>query len=158
MRPDDAMSELDEAFAPVGGEISRLSVALRVMGEPLDPSEINRLLGAQGLVPELNGAPRPGISLYQLNDPPSPQPTLHAVLESLLARLTQDMDVWQELGRRYKMDVFCGWFMGRVNEGADLPAATLRALAARGLDLSLDVYGPPTETDQTRNENGCDGS
>jgi len=50
------------------------------------------------------------------------------------------------------MDVYCGWFMDKANEGLGISATTLRELGVRGIELSLDIYSgdgdKPTASDQ----------
>ncbi len=60
----------------------------------------------------------------------------------MLEGLTQDFDVWHSLAGRYKIDVFCGWFMKESNEGVDITSETLVALGQRGIALALDIYAP----------------
>jgi hypothetical protein len=37
------------------------------------------------------------------------------------------------------MDVYCGWFMDKENEGLGISATTLRELGVRGIELSLET-------------------
>jgi hypothetical protein len=64
---------------------------------------------------------------------------------ALLAMVTDDLDVWSDIIRRYSCDLFCGLFMSEGNEGADLAPEMLAMLGARGLRLGLDIYGPVRE-------------
>ncbi len=59
--------------------------------------------------------------------------------------VTDDLDVWSDIIRRYSCDLFCGLFMSEGNEGADLAPEMLAMLGARGLRLGLDIYGPVRE-------------
>lgn len=60
----------------------------------------------------------------------------------LLSALSQDLGVWAELARRFRVELFCGMMMKQGNEGVGLSAATILAMAERGLSFELDVYGP----------------
>lgn len=62
------------------------------------------------------------------------------LLLALLDRLPSDPAVWTELTRCYRVDLFFGLFIESWNWGVNLPAALLRCLAERGLDLDLDIY------------------
>jgi hypothetical protein len=63
-------------------------------------------------------------------------------IEELLGKLTSDMEIWQALSKRYRVDFFCGLFMDSGNEGLTISADSLAALGERGIELALDVYGP----------------
>lgn len=45
------------------------------------------------------------------------------------------------------MDLFCGWFMERLNEGIEISPETTLALAQRHIALSLDIYGHDGDED-----------
>ena len=65
---------------------------------------------------------------------------LDGQVQELLGKLTQDIEVWSALARRFRMDLFCGLFLKSKNEGATLSLETLAALSDRGIELQLDVY------------------
>lgn len=67
---------------------------------------------------------------------------LDGQVHQVLRRLTQEIAVWHLLSRRYRVDLFCGWFMGTANEGVVVAPETLRALGARNITLSIDIYAP----------------
>lgn len=141
----------EEGFA-LGGPVGRVSVTLRVMGDEVDPDEITRLLGVTPKLAERKGelvrrgertiTRRTGHWSCSLGDGPSPEWELDDAIAALLGRMSADLEVWTYLGRRHRMDLFCGLFMGTVNQGAVLRPETLRLLADRGLTLGLDIYGP----------------
>lgn len=58
------------------------------------------------------------------------------------APLARDwIEVWKRL-EVYKPDLSMGLFLGETNEGIGIGAATIRALALRGVALDFDLYGP----------------
>jgi hypothetical protein len=65
---------------------------------------------------------------------------LDSQVQEILAQLSQDISVWNQLASQYDRDLFCGWFMEKENEGLGISASTLRELGARGIELSLDIY------------------
>jgi hypothetical protein len=67
---------------------------------------------------------------------------LDGQIEAILAKLTGDVQTWQDLARRFRVDLFCGLFMGHANERLAISPASLVALGQRGIELALDVYGP----------------
>ena len=139
----------------LGGPLSRLSVSVRVAGDQLNPAEITRLFGVVPKFSAAKGEQRPsgsrtvtqriGIWTYGLSDEPSPEWELDDAIATLFQQLPSDLALWNDLARRFKLDVFCGLFMGSDNQGADLRPSTLKLLADRGLTLSLDIYGPPPD-------------
>lgn len=69
-------------------------------------------------------------------------PDLDEGIAALLERLPADLALWAELRRRFSIDLFCGLFMGSLNEGFELHPSTLRMMGERGLTLGLDIYAP----------------
>ena len=61
-------------------------------------------------------------------------------IEELLSQATPDLKIWQDLAKRYHIDLFCGLFLGCSNEGMTLSPQSLLALGERGIDLDLDIY------------------
>jgi hypothetical protein len=145
--------EFPEDGSLLGGHVTRISVALRVMGDSLDPIEITRLFGKEPRFAARGGdqvqrgsrtvTQRSGIWTYGLAEDPSPEWHLDDAVEALLGRFPSDLELWSDLRSRFKLDVFCGLFMGSDNQGTVLSPRTLGMLAARGLTLNLDLYGPP---------------
>lgn len=145
--------ELPEDGYVVGGHVARLSVALRVMGDEVDPSEITRLFGLTPKFAARRGeqvqrgsrtvTQRSGIWTYGLAEEPSPEWELEDAIVALLSRFPDDPALWKDLGTRFRLDVFCGLFMSTDNQGTVLSPQTLGMLAVRGLTLDLDIYGPP---------------
>jgi hypothetical protein len=70
---------------------------------------------------------------------------LDAQVDELLGRLTPDLGTWHELADRFSVDLFCGWFMSRLNEGLEVSPRTLLALGERRVVLGLDIYGGDDE-------------
>ena len=68
-----------------------------------------------------------------------------AQVAELLAKLTQDLDVWRSITGSYRADIFLGLFLKESNEEFSLSPATLLALGSRGIEASFDVYGPMEE-------------
>ena len=47
-----------------------------------------------------------------------------APVRAILSRLTHDESVWAEIGSRYDLSLFCGWFMKNGNEGVTIAPDT----------------------------------
>ena len=128
--------------------------SLRVFGDDLDPNEISRLLGAQPSDARRKGQELPTrsgqtgyarTSIWRLDAPDTEPEDLNRQVATLLGALTSDLDTWRGIASRYTLRLFCGWFMRGGNEGVDVSPDTLLALGSRGIELSLDIYGPDAD-------------
>jgi hypothetical protein len=66
--------------------------------------------------------------------------SLEAVVNELLDQMTNDLAVWADLTRRFRVDLFCGLQIEAWNRGLSFSPETLRRVADRGLPLGLDIY------------------
>ena len=125
------------------------------MGDSLIPEEVTSVLGgtpteAQRKGQELRGLT--GISrtarfgMWRLRATETTPGDLDSQVQEILARLTDDIAVWNRLASQYDIDLYCGWFMEKENEGLGVSASTLRELGARGIELSLDIYSGDSDT------------
>ena len=133
--------------------LARSRAALRLFGDDLQPEEITSLLGAPPTSSHRRGeqdARRRNARLWttggwvlEADDsaPADPDRQIAQILDQLPA----DPAVWRSLAERFRIDMFCGWFMDEVNEGVSLSVATLRLLGERGILLDMDIYGPGDE-------------
>lgn len=121
----------------------------------LDPEAITHLMGVQPNFGAKKGtrrkngartvAQRLGVWTYGLTEGPSGEWELDDAIVALLDRLPADLNIWRDLARTHRMDVFCGLFMGADNQGTILQPGTLRLLADRGLHVDVDIYGTPSD-------------
>ena len=135
--------------------IHRAVATLRILGEELDPDEISGLLGHPPTNSVRKGespAKRSGISrhvskngVWRLEATLTEPENLDAQIEELTSKLTSDLKIWCNLSTKYKVDLFCGWFMKETNEGVDISAHTLQALSSRNIALALDIYAPDSD-------------
>jgi hypothetical protein len=137
--------------------LARSRATLRLIGDDLQPAEISAQLGASPTAArtrgERNDGPGPAVWLtgsWRLSaddaDPADPDGQVAQILD----QLTDDIAVWRSLGERFKIDMFCGWFMDEQSEGVSLSAHTLRSLGERGILLDLDLYGWDGDQDSER--------
>lgn len=131
--------------------LERSVVCLRIIGDALVPDEITKLLGSHPTYSQIKGETlvgKAGISrqatfgMWQMSIADSEPENLDGQIEGILAKLTNDLDVWLRIGERYDLDFFCGLFMGVNNEGLSISPRTLVAIGQRGIELDLDIYGP----------------
>lgn len=126
--------------------------ALRIGGDDLIPAEVSNLLRCDPTTSRKKGeviiGKKTGLEtiartgVWSLRSADREPANLDRQIEEILAKLTPDIEAWQALARRYRMDLFCGLFMGGENEGLAISAGSLVALGQRGIELALDVYGP----------------
>lgn len=136
------------------GSLGRSVATLRITGDDLVPEEISALLCAQpthgqrkGDVLALkSGATRIAkFGQWRLHASDKEPEDVNRQIAELLGKLTQDLQIWRELGKRFRIDFFCGWFMTESNEGVSITATALHALGERGIELDLDIYAPDTD-------------
>lgn len=143
--------------------LARSVATLRIFGDDLIPDELSGLLGCTPTDAYLKGSVRTLKSGREVvrktgawfldAHPTEPEDLNRQVLE-LLARLTDDKNVWTALKERFELDLFCGWFMKEGNEGVSLSAASMWALGERGIELSIDIYSPPDESSDALAQQG----
>lgn len=132
------------------GYIHHSSAVLRFFGDDLIPDQISALLGATATESCIKGETVVGkdptreriakTGSWRLKATREEPENLEAQVFELLEQLTQDLAVWRKLGGQFKMDLFCGIFMGSSNDGLPLSAKALFALGERGISLDLDIY------------------
>lgn len=131
--------------------LERSVATLRIMGDELVPEEISRLLGAvptSAYAKEHQLPARPSgclvarkSGIWRLRTKETEPEDLDGQVSVLLGQVTSDLSVWGDITARFRVDLFCGFFMGSENEGVEISPQTLLALGQRGIKLSLDIYG-----------------
>lgn len=114
-----------------------------------DPKAITRLLGRTPTESWRKGEPlRSGrarqVGGWRLESGKRSPQDVDGQITEILSAISDDPAVWRELSR-YKPDMFVGLFMSGTNEGLQLRPETLALMAARGITLGLDIYGPASE-------------
>lgn len=134
-------------------QIQKSVATLRIFGDSLAPNEITNLLGCTPTFATTKGevirhpSGRERISQrgsWMLEAPNCEPENLDQQASWLLSALTEDSDTWLYLNKIFKVDLFCGLFMGSSNEGFSLSPTTLLALGHRGIEIDFDVYDPST--------------
>ena len=133
-------------------QLRRAVATLRVVGDELLPEEISSLLGAEPTQAQRKGQQFPSKSpsgariartgLWRLSATDTETGNVDTQVFELLDQLTPDLGIWNDLSQQYKVDLFCGWFMGSSNDGVGISSRTLLALGKRGIELAMDLYGP----------------
>jgi len=126
--------------------ITKMTATLRVGSPDLEPLKVTKLLGCVPDLAYLRGDVRPrgrvasrGIWSIRAQERSPTDPD--AQIAELLARTTQDLAAWEAVRALGRIELFCGLHLGSGNEGLVIAPASLAALAARHVELGLDVYG-----------------
>ena len=117
------------------------------------PEEVTSLLGAPPTraerkgegIPTRTGERTARTGGWRLEARATEPENLDAQVSELLGLLTPDLEVWRTLHERYRLDLFCGWFMNENNEAVSISPSTLLALGQRGIELGLDIYAPSAD-------------
>lgn len=131
-----------------GGHIDSAKVCLRLFGDDLIPNSISEILGAKPDIACLKGETRITQSgtvvektgKWILNGSLPENTPLERQIQSLLHKVTDDLDAWHELARRYRVEIFCGVFLEAFNRGFVLSTQLIDQLAKRKLQLNMDLY------------------
>lgn len=139
--------------------LARSKASLRIFGDDLVPDEVSGLLRCaptETWAKEHVEHSRSGREIVRksgawfLRAAEAEPENLDGQVTELLSQMTSDLDVWATVTRQFDVDLFCGWFMKEPNEGVSVSPHTLRLLGERGIELSLDIYGPEGESDSTQ--------
>lgn len=132
--------------------VARSKATLRICGDDLNPPEMSDLLGATPTLALAKGENRkPGsvataqTGQWHLSAKDTEPANIDEQVAEILAQLPADLDTWRSLTARYRVDLFCGWFMDEGDEGLEISAETLSALGNRGIKLGVCLYPPSVE-------------
>ncbi|MFD1982177.1 DUF4279 domain-containing protein [Mesorhizobium newzealandense] len=138
-------------------EIAQSSASLRFFGDDLDPVDLTRLLGGKPTYAigkgdfhtyPPNRPPRIALTgFWRLSSEYEAGDQLDRQIADILATLTSDLSVWAALVLRFKVDMFCGVWLGEESRGLGLTPQTLQKLGERGIKLGLDIYHDLPEAD-----------
>lgn len=86
---------------------------------------------------------------WHLDSDPLLSGDFDARIRRMFTSLSSDIAVWNDLTKQHRADLFCGLFLTEFNQGLLLTPDTMAAIAQRGLELSLDIYGAiPDDPDE----------
>jgi hypothetical protein len=131
--------------------LSKTVASLRIIGDDLVPDEVTKLLGCEPNIKMIIGEPfswgkqgKPRLaksSMWRISATDQLPGDLDKQIEEMLSLLTNDLTVWSQLSKKYKIDIFCGLFMESDMEGISLSAKSMLALGERGIEIDFDMYG-----------------
>lgn len=137
------------------------AVSLRITGDALDPTKLEGLLGLKPDLLGIMGQPRMGkqgrqyppyeTNLWICREGSSSEIGFDQRIQSLFERLGHRVSELQRLSATEGVDVelFCGFSSGNGQGGDTLRPETLKLLVDSGLSLTLDLYPPTIDTDDT---------
>ena len=134
--------------------LARSRASLRIFGDDLLQADVTRMLGCDPSEAWQKGDIKKSkcgcdvvrkTGAWLLRAEPREPADLEAQVAEILGKLSSDPQVWSSLNQKYKVDLFCGWFMTYSNEGVSISPATMGQLQQRGIVLALDIYGPDKE-------------
>ncbi|HEY4417048.1 MAG TPA: DUF4279 domain-containing protein [Verrucomicrobiae bacterium] len=131
--------------------IETSAVSLRISGDDLVPDEITALLGVPPtsshikgqllVVSQKLGTTKIAKTGFWILDATKRKPeNMNGQIHELLSPMTGDLAVWQSIIKKYRVDLFCGLFLGDSDGGMTLSPQSLKALGERGIELALCVY------------------
>jgi len=136
-------------------QLKTSAATLRVIGDDLVPQEITSLLGADPTLAHAKGESLIGsktgkvriakFGMWQMCVSDREPADLDGQIEEIFGKLSADNTVWQMIAEKYRVDLFCGLFLGESNEGIVIHPRSLNALAERRIELQLDIYAGDVE-------------
>jgi hypothetical protein len=143
-------------------QLHQSMASLRIFGDDLIPGEITELLGCQPTDSYAKGQIVRGektgreyvkqTGMWQLEATDHQPGDLDQQIAELLGKVTDDLRIWVSLSEQFSIDIFCGLFMEKGNEGISISPDTLLALGQRRLELGLDIYEPDRDL---KSEDSC---
>ena len=141
-------ADFDDAILIAGGEVDEFHISLGFYGDDLDPGEISVLLREtptsscrKGDILQKNGSSRierTGRWLYTKSERPG-EP-LEPQIEELFGELSDDLEVWRSLAKRFKVRFVVGAWIRNWNRGLEISPELLHKIAERQLGLGIDIY------------------
>ena len=132
--------------------LSRALASLQVAGADLVPDDVSARLRCQPTHSHAKGElvarqvripPRPAsFGMWSLVAEETGPADVDAQVSWLINQVSDDLADWRWLGERFRIRLFCSWFMTHLNEGLTLSPSTLEQLGQRGVLIDIDLYGP----------------
>jgi hypothetical protein len=123
-------------------------VTLRIYGDGLVPQDITKMLGAPSTrvkikdasVGSKTGKIKPPMWRFIASDR-EPE-DIDGQIQEIFGQLSTDVSVWQSITKKYHVNLSCGLFMSKTNDGLSISPQSLVTLTERGIELWFDIYAP----------------
>lgn len=131
------------------GLINRCEASIRLFGDDLIPEEVCRLFGhfpSKAWMKGYQYTTSSGATVLRktgawiLDADLSETGDFDGQISQLLAQIPIGTDVWLELGNRFEIDIYCGWFMHGSSEVVAISPQSLLMLGERNIALSIEIY------------------
>jgi hypothetical protein len=125
------------------------AACLRLFGDDLEPDEITHILRCAPTAAHRTGevirykSGRERVvkcGNWQLNANKAEPEDINRQVRWLLSQVEPDPDAWKRLTQRFEVDIYCGLFMKRSNEGFSLAPDVMALLGERGIHLGFEIY------------------
>jgi len=131
---------------------------LRIQGDSLKPDEISSILGCTPTESYVKGQIKPSkrkpivrkTGAWHLTAADQEPENLDAQVAEIFTRVNSDLAVWAVLSSKYKLQLFCGFFMEVSGEDLEVTPETLKVLADRGIKLYICIYAPTNDVVETK--------
>ena len=135
-------------FISIGGKVDKARVSLRFFGDDLNPDEVTHLLDCQpteahkkdDVVPSKFNPRIVKTGTWLLSFSKKSEEDLEGQISQLLDQLPKNLEIWQNLTRRFDSDIYCGAWLKAWNRDVWLSAGLLSKLSDRGLNLGMAIY------------------
>ena len=133
------------------------AVSLRFVGDGLDPTKLEALLGVAPTTVRIAGQKWSGkqgrsygparTNIWSYRSPTPSHLGFEEQIQSLLQKFSHCQDAIRQLAQsdQVEAEIFCSYSSGSGQGGDTLSAQTLAHMAGLGLSLSLDLYPPDSE-------------
>ena len=130
--------------------LARSVATLRVIEDNLVPERISSVLGCTPTHAQRKGDRVPmreservvGFGSWRLDATDTEPEEVDSQVSEILAKLTSNLEAWRALGKQFRVELFCGWFMDEGNEDLSISPGNMIALGARGIECNLIFTRP----------------
>ncbi len=141
-------NDVSDFVLELGGKPDQATVSLRIFGDELDPEELTQILRCQPTEAYKRGhivtntLRRRTVRTGQwfLNIEKNSHQTLEEQILELLEKLPEDLEIWENLHKRFEVDIYCGAWLKAWNRDVFFSTNLLKQLADRRLELAIAIY------------------
>jgi hypothetical protein len=148
--PEKLVKSAPEGTVWFGGTVDKSKITLRIFGDDLNPVEITNLLGYEPTESRAKGEKWIGkksgkeysakTGSWLLKAPVAEPADLDSQIEWIFSKLISDSNVWNQLTKQYRVDLFSGLFLEESNRGLSLSSNSMKLIGERGINLGFDIY------------------
>lgn len=137
-----------EDYLTLGGKPEQATVTIRFFGDELNPDELTKLLECEpseaykkGHIVTPTIKPRTiKTGTWFLSVERNPDQTLEEIISELLEKLTNDLEVWKKMSKRFEISIYCGAWIKGWNRDVWFSSGLLTKIAERNLSIGLAIY------------------